>query len=91
MTPRTDILTTARAEALFSSALATGSVPSPAEVATAIRDAVRARQGVRGCVAALAGEYGDHPEIAMLRMRWALSVVRATYAGRARALAASAD
>ena len=35
--------------------------------------------GLGGCAAAVADEYGEHPEIATARMVWALDVVRAVY------------
>lgn len=72
------LLTAARAEALFTSQLATGSRPPLAVVETAIRIAVRAH-GVRGCAGRVATEYGDHPELAMPRMRWARDVVEQVY------------
>ncbi|TMR14700.1 hypothetical protein ETD86_28405 [Nonomuraea turkmeniaca] len=78
----TDLLTAARAEALFGSELPTGSAPSDAEVAAAIRRAVRRHGGTRGCAVVLAGEYGEHPETAAPRMRWALGVVRGAYPRR---------
>src|SRR3954463_8642402 len=49
ITVKHDALTAARAEALFGNLLATGSRPSCGEVDGAIRVAVRARGGVRGC------------------------------------------
>ena len=78
----TDILTAARAEALFTSPLATGSHPARAAVDEAIRVAVRAHGGVRGCVADVATEYGDHPELAVPRMRWARAVIEHRYGER---------
>ncbi|GIJ73086.1 hypothetical protein Voc01_080030 [Virgisporangium ochraceum] len=72
------VLTAARAEALFTSQLPTGSRPSLALLETAIRVAVRAH-GVRGCAGRVATEYGDHPELAMPRMRWARDVVEQVY------------
>jgi hypothetical protein len=78
----TTALTAARAEALFTSDLATGSQPTRHAVEQAIRAAIRARGGVRGCAAEVAGEYGDHPELAMPRMRWARSVVDCLYQDR---------
>ncbi|MBU2664681.1 hypothetical protein KOI35_14350 [Actinoplanes bogorensis] len=79
------MLTVARAEALFTSPLATGSHPSHATAEQAIRHAVRTHGGVRGCAADVAGEYGDHPECAAPRMRWARHVVDELYdAGRPR-------
>ncbi len=82
MTTTTDVLTAARAEALFTSPLATGSHPARATVDEAIRAAVRAHGGVRSCAADVAGEYGDHPDLAVPRMRWAREVVEHRYGTR---------
>jgi hypothetical protein len=82
MNLKIDALTAARAEALFTSPLATGSHPTRATVDEAIRVAVRAHGGVRSCAADVAGEYGDHPELAVPRMRWARAVVEQRYGGR---------
>src|SRR3954463_1133225 len=78
MTALTDLLT-ARAEALFASPLPTGSHPTPAQVSPAVAAAVRAHRGIHGCAIALAGAYGEHPETAAPRMRWALAVVHTLY------------
>ncbi|WP_328472088.1 hypothetical protein OHA21_08950 [Actinoplanes sp. NBC_00393] len=78
------VLTDARAEALFTSPLATGSSPAREVVEAAIRHAVRMRGGVRGCAADVATEYGDHPELAVPRMRWARGVIEHLYDGRPR-------
>ncbi|MFC7484451.1 hypothetical protein ACFQX7_36655 [Luedemannella flava] len=67
-------LTSAYAEALFNSELPTGSTPTRAEAATAIRRAIAEFGGVRACASVMASEYGDHPETAIRRMRWALAV-----------------
>ncbi|GGZ29692.1 hypothetical protein [Streptomyces poonensis] len=75
----TDLLTAARAEALFSSGLATGSQLTSMETAEAIRGAIRAHGGTRGCAAVLAAAYGDCPETAVPRMRWALRTIRTLY------------
>jgi hypothetical protein len=72
----TNLVTAARAEALFTSDLPANSEPSRAEVTDAIRRAVRAHGGCRGCAIEVAGEYGEHPETAVPRMRWALAVAR---------------
>jgi hypothetical protein len=72
-------LLTARAAALFASDLPTGSCPSGLAADAAIAAAVHARGGTRGCVAAMAAAYGDYPETAAPRMRWALSVVIAVH------------
>jgi hypothetical protein len=73
-------ISTARAEALFASALQRSDEPSAAQVHRAIAAAVRA-YGVKGCAARVAQAYGDHPETAMLRMRWARATVTATFGG----------
>lgn len=82
MTITTDALTAARAEALFTSPLSTGSRPSGPAVDDAIRAAVRSHGSVRGCAADVAAEYGDHPELAVPRMRWARTVVEHRYGSR---------
>jgi hypothetical protein len=79
MTTETTPLTAARAEALFTSQLATGSQPANDVLEEAIRIAVRAHGGVRGCAADVAAEYGDHPDLAVPRMRWARDVVDHRY------------
>jgi len=63
-----------RAEALFVSCLQPSEHPTAAQVAAAIEGSMRAR-GECGCAEALAAEFGDHPETAAARMRWALAVV----------------
>jgi hypothetical protein len=67
-------LLAARAAALFASDLPTGSRPAPTAVAAVIAASVHACGGTRGCVAMMAAAYGDYPETAAPRMRWALSV-----------------
>jgi hypothetical protein len=75
-------LLAARAAALFASDLPSGSRPSGRVVDAAIAEAVRAWGGMRGCVAMMATSYGDYPEIAASRMRWARGVVVTVYAAR---------
>jgi hypothetical protein len=62
-----------RADALFVSALQRGDHPSAREVRQAVAAAVQAF-GPRGCAASVAQEFGDHPETAVTRMRWARQV-----------------
>jgi len=62
------------AEALFASTLQP-SDPTPREVRVAVRASLRKHHGSRGCAAFCATEYGDHPETAAMRMRWALALV----------------
>jgi hypothetical protein len=52
-------------------------------VDAAIENAVRRYGGIRGCVAELATCYGDHPDIAVPRMRWARTTVEELYQSRA--------
>jgi hypothetical protein len=67
-----------RAEALFASPLQRSESPSPDQVRHAVATTIR-RLGIRGCAAALAGEFGDHPDTAAARMNWALTTIRAAY------------
>jgi hypothetical protein len=69
----------ARAEALFASLHDPSEVMSAADVEAAIREALRRLGGVRGCVVCVAGEFGDHPDLAAARMAWARAVVADTY------------
>ena len=68
----------ARAEALFVSAVQGSEQPTPGLVLAAIRQAVRA-YGTRGCAERVAYEYGEHPELATMRMSWAQAQVRAVF------------
>ena len=67
-------ISTVRADALFASALQRSDEPSAAQVGQAIAAAVRAF-GARGCAARVAQAYGEHPETAAMRMRWALAMI----------------
>jgi hypothetical protein len=58
------------AEALFVSVLQRSDRPSPGQVRKAAAAAVRAHGGL-GCAELVAQEFGDHPETAVERMRWA--------------------
>jgi hypothetical protein len=68
-----------RADAVFASDLQRRDEPSAGQVRQAVTAAIRAF-GCSGCTARVAQEYGDHPETAMIRMRWARSVVREAFA-----------
>jgi len=59
-----------RADALFVSSLQRSDDPSAAQVQHAIATAVREFGGQR-CAGRVAQEFGDHPEAAVARMRWA--------------------
>ncbi|MFZ0185504.1 MAG: hypothetical protein WAL72_00970 [Streptosporangiaceae bacterium] len=68
-----------RADALFASVLQRSDNPSAGQVRKAIAAAVRAYGGL-GCVQRVAQEFGDHPEAAADRMRWARAVAGQLFA-----------
>ena len=63
----------ADADAIFVSALQRSDAPSAGQVRQAIATAIGSF-GCVGCAERVAQEFGDHPEAAAARMRWALSV-----------------
>src|SRR5216684_2040163 len=69
-----------RADALFASALQQSEEPCVRKVREAVAGAV-SEFGSRGCAERVAQEFGDHPEIAVARMRWARRVVDASFGG----------
>ena len=80
---------TAWTDALFASALQRSDEPSAAQVGQAISAAIQAL-GARGCVARVAQAFGEHPETAVLRMRWARRAVTSAF-GSARPEPATAS
>ena len=68
-----------RADALFASGLQRCDEPGSAQVRQAIAAAIRAF-GRSGCAERVAQEFGDHPETAVIRMRWARAVAGAAFA-----------
>ena len=58
------------ADALFASGLQRCDEPGLTQVRQAIAAAIRAF-GRSGCAGRVAQEFGDHPETAVIRMRWA--------------------
>ncbi|MDQ1659928.1 MAG: hypothetical protein QOD41_5011 [Cryptosporangiaceae bacterium] len=77
----------AMAQALFVSGLQPSERPSAIRIRIAVAEAIR-RNGRHGCAGLAAQEFGDHPETAVVRMRWALDIVRAARPpGRRRAAA----
>jgi hypothetical protein len=62
------------ADALFTSAMQRSDEPSGDQVRQAIAATVRA-YGDQGCAERVAQEFGDHPEAAVARMRWARAAV----------------
>jgi hypothetical protein len=63
-----------RCEALFASALQRSDVLTATAVTEAISLTVRTL-GSSGCACRMAQEFGDHPEAASERMRWARDVL----------------
>jgi hypothetical protein len=80
MTAATDVLTAARAEALFLSDLSADSDATPEQIAAAIRRTVRTYGGTRGCAGEALARYCECPESGVPRMRWARRIVEAAYA-----------
>jgi hypothetical protein len=73
-------ISAARADALFESTLQRSDEPSEKQVKQAIAAAIGAF-GDLGCAARVAGAYGEHPESAVTRMRWARMTVAAAFGG----------
>jgi hypothetical protein len=74
-----DSLLCTRAEILAVSHASASQALDRAGVDAAICVAIHRHGGVRGCVAALAQEFGEHPETAAPRMRWAKRTVTDLY------------
>jgi hypothetical protein len=75
-------ISTLQADAIFASGLQRGGEPSAGQVRQAAAAAIRAF-GYSGCAGRVAQEFGDHPETAVIRMRWARAVARETFADSA--------
>jgi hypothetical protein len=67
-----------RTDALFSSTLQRSDEPSAVQVRQAVAAALR-QFGGRGCAGRVAQEFGDHPDVAVLRMRWVHRVIAEAY------------
>jgi hypothetical protein len=68
-----------QADAVFASGLQRRDKPSPGQVRQAAAAAIGAF-GHSGCAGLVAQEFGDHPETAVIRMRWAQAVAREAFA-----------
>lgn len=68
-----------RAEALALSPVSAAEMLDLAAAEHAIVRTMTDHGGADGCAAALAQEFGDHPEVAADRMRWASGVVRSLF------------
>jgi hypothetical protein len=73
-------ISAARADALFVSALQRSDELSTGQVRQAVAAAVRTF-GSRGCAERVAQEFGDHPDTAVARMRWARMVAAEAFGG----------
>src|SRR5215468_83577 len=67
------------ADAVFASGLQRCDEPSAGQVRQAAGAAIRAF-GCSGCAGRVAQEFGDHPEAAVTRMRWARAVAGEVFA-----------
>jgi hypothetical protein len=74
-----DRLTAARTNALFASDLSARCHPDRATVTGAISRAIARYGSTDGCADEVATAYGDYPETAAPRMRWARQVIEMTY------------
>ncbi len=68
-----------QADALFASEPQRCDEPCADQVRQAVATSIR-EFGYSGCVARVAQEFGDHPETAVIRMRWAHAMAGAAYA-----------
>ena len=75
-----EMIFVARAEALALSSASAAEPLDRARADAAIRASIRCHGGVRGCLAALAQEFGEHPDTAPSRMKWARRTVAEVYA-----------
>ena len=66
------------ADAVFVSGLQRRDEPTKGQVRRAVAAAVQAF-GCSGCTGRVAQEFGDHPETAVIRMRWARAVAREAF------------
>ncbi len=66
---------TERAEALFVSPLQASDPVSPQDVDDVVAQVLR-RDGPGECAARMAYEFGEHPDTAVRRMRWARRIIR---------------
>ena len=78
--PHDPSISAARAGALFASPLQRSDEPSGSQVRQAIATAIGVH-GMQGCAARVAQAYGEHPETALTRMRWALTAAASSFGG----------
>ncbi|HEV7204117.1 MAG TPA: hypothetical protein VGN18_05865 [Jatrophihabitans sp.] len=66
------------AEALFVSSVQPSEHLTDVQLDAAVDTALTSHGGIDGCACACAAEYGDHPDTAADRMRWALQAATTT-------------
>ena len=71
-------ISAARADALFVSSLQRSDEPSAGQIRQSVAVAVH-QFGSRGCAGRVAQEFGEHPELAAERMRWARQAVAGVF------------
>ena len=71
-------ISAARASALFASALQRSDEPSAKQVKQAVTTCIGVL-GDLGCAARVAQAFGEHPETAVIRMRWARIAVASAF------------
>ena len=76
-----------RADALFVSSLQRSDRPSTGQVRQAVAAAVR-QFGGRGCIGLVAQEFGEHPDLAVTRMRWARRLAAGAFGEQGEAVTA---
>ncbi len=69
-----------RADGLVEGTLQYSDQPSSGQVRRAVAWAVR-EFGSQGCAGRVAQEFGEHPELAVARMRWALRLTAGAFGG----------
>jgi hypothetical protein len=67
-----------RTEALFASDLQRSQRPSPELIREAVTETV-SRLGEGGCAELVAQEFGEHPDSAVGRMRWARNAIQSAF------------
>ncbi|GAA3448140.1 hypothetical protein [Planomonospora venezuelensis] len=75
----TEMSNTVRAEALALAPVSAAALLDRQTAESAILQTIDRHGGEAGCAAALAQEFGEHPELVCERMRWASSVVGLLY------------
>jgi hypothetical protein len=76
---RTASISASWADAVFGSGLQRRDEPSAGQVRQAVVPAIRAF-GCSRCAGRVTQEFGDHPETAVVRMRWARGLAREAFA-----------